>query len=177
MMIASRDHRTVADIQHAIRHRAPDNAPLDRLMRTVPVYVDACNRYGLHASWTITQMIHETGWLTSPISVNKHNMAGIKYGPHAPTPGDFRQYTTDHAGVTDHVALLAVYTGTRVYGTADDTRNDRLPGIIASHIGRTHVVMSYELSGIWATDPEYGHRIDRLWWHIFGWPTNTEATP
>lgn len=177
MMLMTPDHRTVADIQHAIRHYAPDNAPLDRLMDVVLPYHHQTGLFGLHASWTITQMIHETGWLTSPVSVNKHNMAGIKYGPHAPNPGDFRQYATDHGGVTDHVALLAVYTGTHVTGTVDDSRNDRLPGIIASHIDRTHVVMSYELSGIWATDPEYGHRIDRLWWRIFGWPTNTEGKP
>ena len=121
-----------------------------------PGALAAQQRYGVPASVTIAQAIDESGWGTSQLAATDYNLFGIKgSGPAGsvtlPTQefengqwvtiyAQFRVYHNVSESIADHAELLAT-SGYYTRAMADRT----VPDAFAN-----------DLTGVYATDPEYG---------------------
>jgi len=121
-----------------------------------PGALAAQQRYGVPASVTIAQAIDESGWGTSQLATNDYNLFGIKgSGPAGsvtlPTQefengqwvtiyAQFRVYHNVSESIADHAELLAT-SGYYTRAMADRA----VPDAFAN-----------DLTGVYATDPEYG---------------------
>jgi flagellum-specific peptidoglycan hydrolase FlgJ len=124
-----------------------------------PGAVAAQRRYGVPAAVTIAQAIDESGWGQSSLAVRDHNLFGIKgTGPAGsdslPTQeyengqpvtrtASFRVYHNVAESIDDHGKLLAT---SGYYGKAMADRQD--PNAFAA-----------ALTGVYATDPDYGAKL------------------
>ncbi len=127
-----------------------------------PGAIAAQRRYGVPAAVTIAQAIDESGWGGSGLSAQYHNLFGIKgTGPAGsvtlPTSeyynsqwvtidAQFRVYHNDAESIADHAELLAT-SGYYTRAMADR----RYPDAFAN-----------DLTGIYATDPNYGSNLIAL---------------
>ncbi|MGO9297065.1 MAG: glucosaminidase domain-containing protein, partial [Streptosporangiaceae bacterium] len=130
--------------------------------QVVPGALATQQRYGVPASVTIAQAIDESGWGTSTLAAADHNLFGIKGsgpagstslptteydgGQAVSTVAGFRVYSSAAQSVEDHGRLLAT---SGYYGQAMAQRHD--PNAFAS-----------ALTGVYATDPEYGAKLIAL---------------
>jgi lysozyme len=121
-----------------------------------PGALAAQQRYGVPASVTIAQAIDESGWGTSQLAATDYNLFGIKgSGPAGsvtlPTQefengqwvtiyAQFRAYHNVSESIADHAELLAT-SGYYTRAMADRA----VPDAFAN-----------DLTGVYATDPEYG---------------------
>ncbi len=122
-------------------------------------------QYGIPASVTIAQAIDESGWGQSSLARLDHNLFGIKgtgpagstslptveyqNGQPVSTVAGFRTYDTAAQSVEDHGRLLAT---SGYYGQAMAARHD--PNGFAN-----------ALTGVYATDPQYGAKLITLMRH------------
>ena len=136
-------------------------------------------RYGVPAAVTIAQAIDESGWGQSALAVNDHNLFGIKgTGPAGsdilPTEeyengqwvsinSGFRVYHNFAESIEDHGELLAT-SGYYTQAMAD--RND--PDAFAN-----------ALTGVYATNPEYGADLIQLMqqYNLYRYDAGAPATP
>jgi flagellum-specific peptidoglycan hydrolase FlgJ len=143
--------------------------------RIAPAAIAAQQRYGVPAAVTIAQAIDESGWGQSELATADHNLFGIKgTGPagHASLPtrefengawvsitASFRAYHNIAESIEDHSQLLA--TGP-AYQRAMANRHQ--PDAFAT-----------ALTGVYATDPEYGSHLIALMrlYHLYQY----EAAP
>jgi flagellum-specific peptidoglycan hydrolase FlgJ len=119
-------------------------------------------RYGVPAAVTIAQAIDESGWGQSMLAVNDHNLFGIKgtgpagsdvqpteeyeNGQWVTTNAPFRVYHNFAESIEDHGALLAT-SGYYTQAMADRTDPD---------------AFANALTGVYATNPEYGSDLVNL---------------
>jgi flagellum-specific peptidoglycan hydrolase FlgJ len=124
-----------------------------------PGALAAQQRYGVPASVTIAQAIDESGWGTSQLAASDYNLFGIKGGGPAgsvtlPTQefengqwvtidAQFRVYHNVSESIADHAELLAT-SGYYTRAMADRA----VPDAFAN-----------DLTGVYATDPEYGSNL------------------
>ena len=124
-----------------------------------PGALAAQSRYGVPASVTIAQAIDESGWGQSALAVRDHNLFGIKGSGPAGTDmlptqeyqagqmvsvtAPFRVYHNMAESIADHGHLLATSPG---YQQA--MANRHLPDAFATN-----------LTGVYATDPQYGSNL------------------
>ena len=139
-------------------------SPAERafISEIAPGAVAAQRRYGVPASVTIAQAIMESGWGQSVLAARDHNLFGIKgTGPAGsdllPTrefqsghwvkvDAGFRVYHNDAESIDDHGRLLATsgfYTG-------------------AMQVRREPDAFARALTGVYATDPDYGSQLITL---------------
>ena len=127
-----------------------------------PGAIAAQQRYGVPASVTIAQAIEESAWGQSGLSAQYHNLFGIKgTGPAGsvslPTSeyqgglwvtidAQFRVYHNDAESIADHAELLAT-SGYYTRAMADRA----VPDAFAN-----------DLTGVYATDPDYGANLIAL---------------
>src|SRR5215467_10477108 len=127
-----------------------------------PWAMAAQRRYGVPASVTIAQAIDESGWGRSALATTDHNLFGIKGAGPAGTvvvrsteyqdgqlvgqASSFRVYHNIAESVDDHGKLLAT---SQYYRQAMADRHD--PNAFAA-----------ALTGIYATDPQYGNKLVEL---------------
>jgi len=127
-----------------------------------PGAVASQRRYGVPASVTIAQAIDESGWGQSKLATNDHNLFGIKgtgpagsdsqltqeyeNGQPVTRTASFRVYHTFAESIDDHGRLLAT-SGYYRQSMAD--RKD--PDAFAA-----------ALTGVYATDPDYGAKLISL---------------
>jgi lysozyme len=127
-----------------------------------PGALAAQQRYGVPASVTIAQAIDESGWGSSQLAANDYNLFGIKgSGPAGsvtlPTQefengqwvtiyAQFRTYHNVSESISDHAELLAT-SGYYARAMADRS----VPDAFAN-----------DLTGVYATDPEYGANLIAL---------------
>ena len=127
-----------------------------------PGALAAQQRFGVPASVTIAQAIDESGWGTSQLAANDYNLFGIKgSGPAGsvtfPTQefengqwvtiyAQFRVYHNVSESISDHAELLAT-SGYYTRAMADRA----VPDAFAN-----------DLTGVYATDPEYGANLIAL---------------
>jgi lysozyme len=127
-----------------------------------PGALAAQQRFGVPASVTIAQAIDESGWGTSQLAANDYNLFGIKgSGPAGsvtlPTQefengqwvtiyAQFRVYHNVSESISDHAELLAT-SGYYTRAMADRA----IPDAFAN-----------DLTGVYATDPEYGANLIAL---------------
>jgi flagellum-specific peptidoglycan hydrolase FlgJ len=124
--------------------------------------VAAQRRYGVPASVTIAQAIVESGWGESQLATQDHNLFGIKgtgpagshplptseyvNGQQVTTTSEFRVYRNTAESIDDHGRLLA--TSPYYRQAMADRRN---PDAFAA-----------SLTGVYATDPDYGAKLISL---------------
>ena len=124
-----------------------------------PGAIAAQRRYGVPASVTIAQAIDESGWGRSVLATRDNNLFGIKgigpagsaqfstseyqNGQLVPTSSGFRIYYNIAESINDHGKLLATSS---YYRAAMASRKD--PNAFAA-----------ALTGVYATDPQYGAKI------------------
>jgi flagellum-specific peptidoglycan hydrolase FlgJ len=128
----------------------------------VPGAVAAQRRYGVPAAVTIAQAIDESGWGQSVLAVKDHNLFGIKgIGPAG----------SDYQPTQEYVNGQPVSTtaGFRVYRNVAESIDDH--GRLLATSGYYSKAMSYRsnpnafaasLTGVYATDPDYGAKIISL---------------
>jgi hypothetical protein len=141
----------------AASHTVPETRAQQAFINEIaPGAVAAQRRYGVPASVTIAQAIVESGWGQSQLASHDHNLFGIKgtgpggsvqepsweylNGQSVQQTSSFRVYRSAAESIDDHGKLLATsgyYRRTMTY------RRD--PNAFAS-----------SLTGVYATDPEYG---------------------
>jgi flagellum-specific peptidoglycan hydrolase FlgJ len=127
-----------------------------------PGAIAAQQRFGVPAAVTIAQAIEESAWGRSGLAAQYHNLFGVKgtgpagsvslptseyQGGHWVTiDAQFRAYHNDAESVADHAELLAT-SGYYTRAMADRT----VPDAFAN-----------DLTGVYATDPEYGSNLIAL---------------
>jgi len=132
------------------------------IAQVAPGAVAAQRQYGVPASVTIAQAIDESGWGQSKLASQAHNLFGMKgAGPAGSdtqlteeyedghwqvTIASFRAYHSTAQSIEDHGKLLATSGD---YSAAMNERND--PDAFAS-----------ALTGVYATDPQYGQTLINL---------------
>jgi len=144
-----------------------------------PGALDAQREYGIPAAVTIAQAIDESGWGQSQLAVEDNNLFGIKgTGPAGsvtlPTQEDqdgqtvtvnapFRVYTNVAQSIADHSLLLA--TGSSYQQAMADRRS---PDAFAN-----------DLTGVYATDPDYGANLITIMrqFNLYRFDTGSSATP
>jgi len=144
-----------------------------------PGAVAAQQRYGVPASVTIAQAIEESAWGQSSLAAEYHNLFGIKgTGPAGsvtlPTQeyengswvtidAQFAVYRNDAESIAGHAELLAT-SGYYARAMADRA----YPDAFAS-----------DLTGVYATDPDYGANLIALMklYNLYQYDTAPAATP
>ena len=145
--------------QHAIPGTRDQQAFISLI---APGAVAAQQHYGVPASVTIAQAIEESAWGQSSLAARYHNLFGIKgAGPAGsvilPTQeyengswvtidAQFAVYHNDAQSIADHAELLAT-SGYYIRAMADRAHPD---------------AFANELTGVYATDPDYGANLIAL---------------
>ena len=150
--------------QHAVPAAATPGTKSQQafINQIAPGALAAQQRFGVPASVTIAQAIDESGWGTSQLAANDYNLFGIKgSGPAGsvtfPTQefengqwvtiyAQFRVYHNVSESISDHAELLAT-SGYYTRAMADRA----VPDAFAN-----------DLTGVYATDPEYGANLIAL---------------
>ncbi len=146
--------------QHATTPGTQDQQAFISLI--APGAVAAQQRYGVPASVTIAQAIEESAWGQSSLAARYHNLFGIKgNGPAGsvtlPTQeyengswvtidAQFASYRNDAQSIADHAELLAT-SGYYTRAMADRAHPD---------------AFANDLTGVYATDPDYGANLIAL---------------
>ena len=129
------------------------------ISQVAPGAMAAQSRYGIPAAVTIAQAIDESGWGQSALAVRDNNLFGIKgsgpagsdvlptrefqNGQWVTTSAAFRVYHNVAQSIADHTELLA--TGPSYQQAMADRH---LPDAFAT-----------DLTGVYATDPQYGSNL------------------
>jgi flagellum-specific peptidoglycan hydrolase FlgJ len=127
-----------------------------------PAAVAAQRKYGVPASVTIAQAIDESGWGQSNLAVNEHNLFGIKgTGP----AGSYQQLTQEY----ENGELVTAMSSFRAYRSAAQSVDDHGKLLATSGYYRRAMAVrgnpnsfAASLTGVYATDPEYGAKLIRL---------------
>ena len=150
---------------HAQTAQAPQLGTAARqvfISEVAPGAVAAQRRYGVPASVTIAQAIDESGWGRSSLAAKDHNLFGIKgagpagsdslptqeyeHGQSVTRVASFRAYHSFAESIDDHGRLLATsgyYGRSMAYGQNPDA-------------------FAAALTGVYATDPDYGAKLISL---------------
>ena len=127
-----------------------------------PAAVAAQRKYGVPASVTIAQAIDESGWGQSNLAVNQHNLFGIKgTGP----GGSYQQLAQEY----QNGQLVTSMSSFRVYRSAAQSVDDHGRLLATSGYYRRAMAVrgspnafAASLTGVYATDPEYGAKLISL---------------
>ncbi len=159
-------HHGVAYRRH---HPSPARKPVSEtqiqqafISEVAPGAIAAQHRYGVPAAVTIAQAIDESGWGQSQLAARDHNLFGIKgTGPAGSVPLPTEEYVNGQP-----VSTSASF---RVYHDAAESIEDH--GRLLAHSGYYHQAMAEQqnpdrfaaaLTGVYATDPNYGANLISL---------------
>ncbi len=144
-----------------------------------PGAVAAQQRFGVPASVTIAQAIEESAWGQSSLAARYHNLFGIKgtgpagsvtlptqeyeSGSWVTTDAQFAVYRNDAESIAGHAELLAT-SGYYARAMADRAYPD---------------AFANNLTGVYATDPDYGANLIALMqlYNLYQYDTAPAATP
>lgn len=141
--------------------------------------IAAQRRFGVPASVTIAQAIDESAWGTSQLAANDYNLFGIKgsgpagsvtlptqefeNGQWVTVDAQFRVYHNVAESISDHAELLAT-SGYYTHAMADRAAPD---------------AFANDLTGVYATDPEYGSNLIALMrlYNLYRFDSPTASQP
>jgi len=144
-----------------------------------PGAVAAQQRYGVPAAVTIAQAIEESAWGQSSLAARYHNLFGIKgtgsagsvtlptqeyeNGSWVTIDAQFAVYSNDAESITGHAELLAT-SGYYARAMADRAYPD---------------AFANDLTGVYATDPDYGANLIALMklYNLYQYDTAPAAAP
>lgn len=121
------------------------------------VYIDEAASEGINSDVAFAQMCLETGFLRfgGLVQPEWHNYCGLG-AMDAEHPGEI--FETEELGIRAHIQHLQAYAT-----TADVSLNKDLVDPRYNWVHKTKYAKSIEdLAGTWATDPEYGVKIDAI---------------
>jgi Mannosyl-glycoprotein endo-beta-N-acetylglucosaminidase len=127
-----------------------------------PAAVAGQRKYGVPASVTIAQAIDESGWGQSNLAVDQHNLFGIKgTGP----AGSYQELTQEY----ENGQLVTSMSSFRAYRNAAQSVDDHGKLLATSGYYRRAMAVrgnpnafAASLTGVYATDPDYGAKLIRL---------------
>lgn len=134
-----------------------DTAYVNRLIRT---YIIECEREGVNYEVAFCQMCLETGFLKFGGSVSRfqNNFAGLG-AVSAYSAGDW--FGSMEEGVRAHIQHL------KAYASLEPMKSPLVDKRI-KHVRRGSVFTVYDLTGRWASDPDYGQKISFLLKKLYG---------
>jgi len=140
----------------------PDDERRGFLDAITPLAVSSAAEHCLPASVTIAQAVQESGWGTSHKALALHNLFGMK----ARDPGDGVRSSTREVVNGETVEIVALF---RTYGSWLESVADHDKHLAtdpryaaARAVRRDRRAFVGALAPIYATDPLYGRRLDRL---------------
>src|SRR5690348_7018479 len=156
----------------------PDTSSQQAFISAIaPGAMAAQSRYGVPASVTIAQAIDESGWGQSALAIRDHNLFGIKgSGPAGSDALPTREYENGH-----WVTVTAQF---RVYHNVAQSIADHSellatgPSYQHAMASRHHAdAFASNLTGVYATDPEYGSTLISIMklYHLYQYDTATAA--
>lgn len=112
---------------------------------------------GINSDCAFIQMCLETGFLTfgNLVTADMHNYCGL--GAIDSTHRGER-FETEQLGVRAHIQHLHAYATTQDKKLKNECIDNRYKYVVPRGKAKT----IYELSGTWATDPNYANKLDRL---------------
>jgi flagellum-specific peptidoglycan hydrolase FlgJ len=151
------------DVSYRRHHPSPARKPVSEtraqqafISQVAPGAIAAQHRYGVPAAVTIAQAIDESGWGQSELAAQDHNLFGIKgTGPAGSVPMPTQEYVNGQP-----VSTSASF---RVYHDAAESIDDH--GRLLARSGYYQQAMAEHrhpdkfaaaLTGVYATDPNYG---------------------
>jgi flagellum-specific peptidoglycan hydrolase FlgJ len=147
------------------------------ISRVAPGAIAAEQRYGIPAAVTIAQAIDESGWGQSELATADHNLFGIKGT--GPAGRDMRPTREYENGVW--VTLAAPF---RVYHNIAESIEDHSQ-LLATGAAYQHAMANRHepdafaaaLTGVYATDPDYGSNLIALMrlYHLYRYDSATTA--
>jgi len=148
--------RGLKPLQHLVSFMIDHNRTLDPVYveKLVKTYIKESEREGINYEVAVCQMCLETGFLRFDGTVSRfqNNFCGLGATDNL-TAGDW--FRSMEEGVRAHIQHLKAYASIEPIKTpAVDKRFGR--------VRRGTVFTIYDLTGRWATDPEYGIKIDAL---------------
>src|SRR5690348_8542133 len=156
----------------------PDTSSQQSFISAIaPGAMAAQSRYGVPASVAIAQAIDESGWGQSALAIRDHNLFGIKgSGPAGSDALPTREYENGH-----WVTVTAQF---RVYHNVAQSIADHSellangPSYQHAMASRHHAdAFASNLTGVYATDPEYGSTLISIMklYHLYQYDTATAA--
>jgi len=121
------------------------------------IYIDEANAEGINSDVAFAQMCLETGFLRFGGLVQRewHNYCGLG-AMDQEHPGEV--FETEELGVRAHIQHLQAYATTE-----DVALNQPLIDPRYNWVHKTKLAITIEdLAGTWATDPQYGAKIDAI---------------
>jgi flagellum-specific peptidoglycan hydrolase FlgJ len=144
-----------------------------------PGAIAAQQRYGVPASVTIAQAIEESAWGQSALATTDHNLFGIKgTGPAGSDPLPTQEFENGQS--VTHIALF------RVYHDAAESIDDHGKLLATSGYYRRAMADTQDpnafaaaLTGVYATDPDYGSKLIDLMqrYDLYRYNSAPAATP
>ncbi len=135
------------------------NSDADRahIRQFAQYYIDEAAAEGVNSDVAFAQMCLETGFLRfgGLVQPDFHNYCGLG-AMDAEHPGE--QFATEELGVRAHIQHL------QAYGTTEDIKlHKELVDPRYNWVHKTKFIKTiYELAGNWATDPQYGQKLEAI---------------
>ena len=130
---------------------------LDEIYAFAVIYIEEAATENINSDFAFAQMCHETGFLRfgGLVQPQWHNYCGLG-AISAEQPGC--QFETQRLGVRAHIQHI------QAYATTEDVKlNNELVDPRYSWVHKTkYAVTIEELAASWATDPEYGQKLEGL---------------
>jgi hypothetical protein len=156
-------HAEIVDWWTSTGRRQPPSLdlPVDDMLA---IYLSEADAEGVRGDLAIVQAIYETGWFTSGDAA-RNNFAGIAHYDDSPSGDAFPDVTT---GVRAHVQLL------KKYAAGNDAQLVR-PDVAPDATARASTWE--ELSGTWASSPDYWTGLSDLYHTILSHVDRDEVAP
>ena len=128
-----------------------DSVQDDKIKNLINLYVEESAAEGVNHDLAFIQMCHETGFLRfdGTVHPDQNNYCGLGT-VNASTPGEV--FSSPKEGVRAHIQHL------KAYGSSEDL-NHELVDQRFYFVKRGTAKKLHELTGKWAADPEYDHKI------------------
>ncbi len=131
------------------------NEDRDHIRRFAQYYIDEAAAEGINSDVAFAQMSLETGFLRfgGLVQPEFHNYCGLG-AMDAEHPGEV--FETEELGVRAHIQHLQAYATTE-----EVTLHKELVDPRYNWVHKTKYIQTiYELAGNWATDPQYGQKLE-----------------
>lgn len=127
------------------------------ILRLARYYVAEAAAEGINADVAFVQMCLETGWLQfgNLVTPDMYNFCGLG-AMDAEHPGEY--FPTEQLGVRAHIQHLQAYATTEDVKLHHALVDPRYDWVHKAKFART----VSDLAGQWATDKQYGEKLDRL---------------
>lgn len=143
--------------------RKPDFADKDKIERLARLYIEEASIEGINSDVAFVQMCLETGFLGygNLVVPEMNNFCGLG-AMDAEHPGEW--FESELIGVRAHIQHLHAYATTAEVSLKQECVDPRYSWPHKAKFART----VHELAGNWATDPEYGIKLEGLLGELSG---------